>query len=1128
MKSLVTLIGLFFTLPLFAQPLLDDPYPQAANLYQHGRGDPDDFPEALKLFEKAANAGRPEAQFYAGRMHQLGHGTERNGKRAAAWYALAGENGQARAFNNLGNIYATGQDIPRDGERALECYVKASEMGMAMGSYNAGLVYMKAKNGIERDFAQARFYYRRCLQQYPNYPGAWNNLGRVLRANSDDVESDYKGAEQAFLKAIEQGDHNAYWNLADLYYDKRAPASGERIIELLELGGKHGDTDCLNRLGWLYQKGKFVEPNIDASIGYYERSAKLGDDDGMNWLAVLLLESGQETSSSPRVVKLLQQASSQGNLYAMNNLGYRMITEDIPGYTAEDGVALLIKAAQAGNEDAQSNLLHFANNLSTAALISEKQRDWLETQVDAKAQEAKAMARQALKDTSSLVKEQQYDAAISMIESRLNNWEGVDQNERAFLDALWWDAQTQQGRADPEWSWRLFDWLKMRYDHHKRGMILNRLVVRYNAATALIECGRIGMLHQLSDEMRTILAQIDGIDIESVFSSAKSRSGYPLRYSADMLTGYKSQETEGGWISDAAMSALAAIAKERTFAADWQTVDQLCDWMEAWALAVLDSGQIPRGATKGFVMETYLDALLIRAQAHEYRFDYASAEAAYNKIIELDWQVYDGKSVDIAMTRRGRLLAITDRFDELDEAQLSDLVERRQSNQYDTEQGHQFSRLVNIRRMHALGAKDQAVALSDEVLEYAKAKQRPFLRLEALLVAIDLALVDKRYGNIEAQLFEALNWTREKGLKVAEPAIYARYVDYLIAKDQLGEAQKIQLTQIELMERLNASKGLPDAWAKLAVIYRLQGNHSAELQTLKEHPIVAERHAERIDELSALANQTKPSADLSFDLQPMRITSTPLPGQGLEAIFTLSNLGATPSKVFLQAQANQGLMFKDVLLPEAAPIVMFMPGDNHPTQDETVVTLEAQEQRFIHVKLAKHHPVATNIQLSLVAQRENTEVISELLIQANAAAASTAIIEAHELETNPFYLVSAFHHLANANPDDPKDIALRTLASQPTRVEAYDFSGKLLFIDAQGNGRFTDPGDVLATKQIVNNAPLLELQDALRVIELRYLPLDNSSDQTVQIELQRAAASEQLHWRTEAVDRIVPFQSTLD
>ena len=594
-------------------------YPLGDALYQHGRGDPADFPKALEAFLSAAESGHPSAQFYAGRMYQLGHGVSKDYAKAAHWYATAGENGQARAYNNLGNIYTDEKSGLYDPAKGMQAYKMASAMGMAMASYNIGNTYLYAKDGFEKDPEKAVAYYTTCLRQYPNYPGAWNNLGVARRQASNGRSDYYAAAEQAFLNALKLDSKWAPYNLADLYYDKRRPASPARIIELLEIGAAKDRVRCLNRLGYFYQTGTLVGQDLTKAVTYYMRSAELGSDIGQNWLAILLEQTGQEPLASPRVISLLEAAVEAGNIYAKNNLGYRVLEGEIEGYTAVDGSRLLMEAAEGGLDDAFRNLDYFSRKLGDAMPLSTEQRAAYKRIREQTEQAARAEARKVLTAAAPLVASKHYEEALEQVTGHFESWQGLEQNEWAFEGVLWWEAQTQQGRADPEWGWRLFEWIKNYYDSKRRNNVTNRLFVRYNLAQSLIESGRLGMVRQVSDEIYDVIDQLIGIDVAQVLADHRlSRTAFPLHYTADMLTGFNTAVAEGDWLDLSFFIALSVVVEERIHAADWGTATQLCDWIETWAVKRLNDREGLEGDNRpGWVQNTYLDARLLRARMYD-------------------------------------------------------------------------------------------------------------------------------------------------------------------------------------------------------------------------------------------------------------------------------------------------------------------------------------------------------------------------------------------------------------------------------------------------------------------------------------------------------------------------------
>src|SRR5437868_5101206 len=73
------------------------------------------------------------------------------------------------------------------------------------------------------------------------------------------------------------------------------------------------------------------------------------------------------------------------------------------------------------------------------------------------------------------------------------------------------------------------------------------------------------------------------------------------------------------------------------------------------------------------------------------------------------------------------------------------------------------------------------------------------------------------------------------------------------------------------------------------------------------------------------------------------------------------------------------------------------------------------------------------------------------------------------------------------HPSGPGLRNVRFIASTPLRLEYYDATThRLLAVDAEGNGRFTDPGDVLLADADSNLAPAVAFdgKERLREIEI--------------------------------------------
>jgi len=98
-------------------------------MYNNGKGVKQDYPEAVRWFQKAAEQGNASAQNNLGSMHGCGQGVNQDYSEAARWYQKAAEQGHASAQSNLGIMHYSGQGVKQDYSEAARWLQKAAEQG---------------------------------------------------------------------------------------------------------------------------------------------------------------------------------------------------------------------------------------------------------------------------------------------------------------------------------------------------------------------------------------------------------------------------------------------------------------------------------------------------------------------------------------------------------------------------------------------------------------------------------------------------------------------------------------------------------------------------------------------------------------------------------------------------------------------------------------------------------------------------------------------------------------------------------------------------------------------------------------------------------------------------------------
>ena len=82
--------------------------------YETGQVVPQDFAEAFKWYQAAADQELPDAQCNLGLCYQTGRGVEQNSAPAVKWFVKAARQGNKTAQHNLGVHYAINEPEPDD------------------------------------------------------------------------------------------------------------------------------------------------------------------------------------------------------------------------------------------------------------------------------------------------------------------------------------------------------------------------------------------------------------------------------------------------------------------------------------------------------------------------------------------------------------------------------------------------------------------------------------------------------------------------------------------------------------------------------------------------------------------------------------------------------------------------------------------------------------------------------------------------------------------------------------------------------------------------------------------------------------------------------------------------------
>ncbi|MGB9071408.1 MAG: tetratricopeptide repeat protein [Terriglobales bacterium] len=260
----------------------------------------------ISELQKRADSGEAAAQFALGKAYESGNGVPQRTDQAATWYRKAAEQGNAKAQNSLGVLYWLGDGVEKDKNQAVQWYRKAARQGDANAMFNLGAAYYNG-DGVAVNDTLAYAWFLLSSEggnssgqeaakrsQGEHGPNAFNDaclsVGQMYE-KGEDLPKNVELAAVWYRKAAERGYAEATISLANLYLHALDYTQARHWCEAAAKERLPGGYFCL---GYLYQHGSGVGPNLKEAFRWYEQGARGGNVASMQALA-RMYESGEGT-----------------------------------------------------------------------------------------------------------------------------------------------------------------------------------------------------------------------------------------------------------------------------------------------------------------------------------------------------------------------------------------------------------------------------------------------------------------------------------------------------------------------------------------------------------------------------------------------------------------------------------------------------------------------------------------------------------------------------------------------------------------------------------------------------------------------------------------------------------------
>lgn len=261
-----------------------DGWAYLGQLYEAGWGTEQSDEEAFRCYKKAAELDSGDGWAYLGRCYEAGWGTEQSDEEAFRCYQKAAELDSANGWLYLGKFYDYKDSSIQDYEKARECYEAAADLGNTESLIYLGMLY-EYGDGVSQDDEQALVYYDEAWEAGEVYAGY---LAGMLCYYMDEDSR----AEEYFRGAAELGDNESLLMLGIICEGKGRPEDFAEARECYEKAVANGEPAGLYFIGWMYEDGHGVEPDLAMARAYYEQALEAGCEEAQDGLDRLKQKEG--------------------------------------------------------------------------------------------------------------------------------------------------------------------------------------------------------------------------------------------------------------------------------------------------------------------------------------------------------------------------------------------------------------------------------------------------------------------------------------------------------------------------------------------------------------------------------------------------------------------------------------------------------------------------------------------------------------------------------------------------------------------------------------------------------------------------------------------------------------------
>lgn len=242
--------------------------------YQFGAGVTEDKEKALQYYYTAAQAGHADAQCEVAEAYLRGiNGVDQNFSEAHKYINAAAQQESPRAYKLLADIYYYGLGVDEDNEKAAEWYKKAVDAGNLDAISQLAYMYLYGI-GVGENEPKAFQLYKQAADS--ELSSGYSGLGKCYE-NGYGCTKSIPTAVTYYKKAADKNNNYSLHRLYFIYKDGEGVTKDtQAAIQYLRQAADNGYNSALYSLGYEYLTGEILHQENSSALEYITKAADGG------------------------------------------------------------------------------------------------------------------------------------------------------------------------------------------------------------------------------------------------------------------------------------------------------------------------------------------------------------------------------------------------------------------------------------------------------------------------------------------------------------------------------------------------------------------------------------------------------------------------------------------------------------------------------------------------------------------------------------------------------------------------------------------------------------------------------------------------------------------------------------